>query len=145
MKLGSFTLQMRDMTESDNPNYASQKAIMALYKGDKQLGVMEPERRVYKASRQPTTEVAIRPRLSEDVYVVFEGMSDDQRHVVISAHVNPLVNWIWVGGAILVFGTLVCLVPSRSGGGTKPRPVESRETPAPDVKVKDEVLVRSVT
>ena len=145
MTLGNFSLQMRDMTESDNPNYGSQKAVMVLYKGDKQLGVMEPERRIYKASRQPTTEVAIRPRLSEDVYVVFEGMSDDQRHVVISAHVNPLVNWIWVGGAILVFGTLVCLVPSKSGGGTKPRPVESREASVSDVKVKDEVLVRSAT
>jgi cytochrome c-type biogenesis protein CcmF len=151
MALGPYTLQMRDLTESDNPNYAAQKAQLVLARGGKQLGILEPERRMYKASRQPTTEVAIRPRLTEDVYVVYEGMSDDQKHAVISAHLNPLVNWIWVGGAILVFGTIVALFPSRPGAGSKPTPApadqrqESRPQSPVRTKEKDAVLARSST
>jgi cytochrome c-type biogenesis protein CcmF len=145
MPLGPYTLQMRNLIETDNPNYGAQKAVMVLSRGEKQLGVLEPERRLYKASRQPTTEVAIRPRLSEDVYVVYEGMSEDRQHAVISAHLNPLVNWIWVGGAVLVFGTLVALIPSRSGPGSSARvPVAARAVPK-EIKEKHEVLARTTT
>jgi hypothetical protein len=32
---------------------------------------------------------------------------------VIHAYLNPLVKWIWLGGAIVALGTLLALVPSR--------------------------------
>ncbi|MBI2816628.1 MAG: heme lyase CcmF/NrfE family subunit [Acidobacteria bacterium] len=151
MPLGRYTLEMRDLKETDNPNYSAQKAQIVLARGDKQLGVLEPERRLYKASRQPTTEVAIRARLAEDVYVVYEGLSEDKQHAVISAHLNPLVNWIWVGSAVLVFGTIVALFPSRIGAGTKSSqgPPDQRREARPQtptrIKDKDEALARSST
>ena len=43
------------------------------------LGTLEPEKRFYKASRQGTSEVGIRPRLNEDLYLNFGGMSDDRQ------------------------------------------------------------------
>jgi hypothetical protein len=53
------------------------------------------------------------PRLNEDLYLNFGGMSDDNQRAVIQAYVNPLVSWIWIGGLVLIGGTLVCLVPSK--------------------------------
>jgi cytochrome c-type biogenesis protein CcmF len=32
---------------------------------------------------------------------------------VIQAYVFPLVSWIWIGYWALLFGTLICLVPSK--------------------------------
>jgi cytochrome c biogenesis factor len=32
---------------------------------------------------------------------------------VIHAYLNPLVKWIWFGGVIVVFGTIVALMPNR--------------------------------
>ena len=112
MNLGFYTLLLRDLSVTDNPNYSAQHAVLELYRGERSLGMLRPERRFYKASRQPTTEVAIRPRLNEDLYVVFSGIADDNQHAVINAHLNPLVNWIWIGGFVLVLGTLIALVPS---------------------------------
>ena len=40
-------------------------------------------------------------------------MSDDNQRAVIQAYVFPLVSWIWIGGLVLIGGTLVCLVPSK--------------------------------
>jgi hypothetical protein len=79
--------------------------------------------------------------LNGDLYVVYEGMTDDRKRAVVSAHLNPLVNWIWVGGAVLVFGTLVALLPSLPSGGTTPAhsPIARVTTPQP-LKEKDEVL-----
>ena len=39
----------------------------------------------------------MRPRLNEDLYLNFGGMSDDGKRAVIQAYVFPLVSWIWIG------------------------------------------------
>ena len=73
-----------------------------------------PERRFYHASSQPTSRVGVRSRLRENVYVVYAGQSNDGANPVIQVYLNPLVNWIWLGAFLLVFGTLVALVPSKA-------------------------------
>ena len=75
------------------------------------LKVLRPESRIYRASRQPTHEVAIRQRLNEDLYLNFAGMNNDR--AVIQSYVFPLVSWIWIGALTLIFGTLVALVPNK--------------------------------
>ncbi len=77
------------------------------------LGTLEPEKRFYTASKQGTSEVGLRARLNEDLYLNFGGMSDDQQRAVMQAYVFPLVSWIWIGGLVLIGGTLICLVPSK--------------------------------
>ena len=37
----------------------------------------------------------------------------DTQLPVIHAYLNPLVKWIWLGGAVVVLGTLVALLPNR--------------------------------
>jgi len=58
--------------------------------------------------------VAIRHRLNEDLYVNFTGTSVDGRKAVIQAYVFPLVSWIWMGYWVVLFGTIICLIPSKS-------------------------------
>ena len=77
------------------------------------LGTLFPERRLYKASQQPTSEVSIRRRLNEDFYINFAGLSADNKRAVIQAYVFPLVSWIWIGFWVLAFGTIVCLIPNK--------------------------------
>jgi cytochrome c-type biogenesis protein CcmF len=48
----------------------------------------------------------------EDLYVVFEGQNPDTGRPIIKAHVNPLVSWIWIGVLVMIFGTVVALVPN---------------------------------
>ena len=47
-----------------------------------------------------------------DVYLVYEGKNDTTGRPIIKAHLNPLVPWIWIGLIIMVFGTIVALVPN---------------------------------
>jgi cytochrome c biogenesis factor len=48
----------------------------------------------------------------------------------IQAIVNPLVNWIWIGGIVLVLGTVVCLLPKFEKHA---KTAEQREVAAPSV------------
>jgi cytochrome c-type biogenesis protein CcmF len=146
LELGPYRFELQELRSADNPNYAAEHAALALYRGDQRLDVMHPERRFYKSSRQATTEAAIRPRLAEDLYVIYAGMTDNQQHAVITVHRYPLVNWIWVGGFILILGTLIALVPSQPGfspttrrarveaaRSAKPQPTEIQETEQDEV------------
>ena len=91
---------------------------MDLYKGDRKLTTLYPERRVYKASNQPQTIPRIYPTITEDfllvsdVYVVYEGVNQDNGHPIIKAHLNPMVIWIWIGAWVMVFGTGMALIPN---------------------------------
>jgi len=113
MRIGSYELKMTNLEEGDTPNYSSHTATMAVYKNGEYLTTLRPEKRFYKASRQGTSEVGIRQRPNQDLYLNFGGMSDDNQRAVIQAYVFPLVSWIWIGGLVLIGGTLVCLVPSK--------------------------------
>ncbi len=113
MRVGAYTLRMVNLQQGENENYQWHRATMQVSKNGEELGVLEPEKRFYKASRQGTSEVGIRQRPNEDLYLNFGGMSDDNQRAVIQAYVFPLVSWIWIGGLVLIGGTLICLVPSK--------------------------------
>jgi cytochrome c-type biogenesis protein CcmF len=112
MKLGPYTLICRSYTQEDKPNYGSQWAIIDVMKNGKQIDTMYPERRFFKASQQPSTMVANRSTLAEDLYIVYEGENLDTGRPIIKAHINPLVMWIWIGVWIIIAGTIVALVPN---------------------------------
>jgi cytochrome c-type biogenesis protein CcmF len=101
------------VTNKDNPNYASAVAVMKVYKNGKLIDTLLPERRFYKAKEEPTTEVALRSSLKEDLYVVLSGFTPSTSRAVMHVFLNPLVSWIWIGGLVFMLGTIVCLIPDR--------------------------------
>jgi cytochrome c-type biogenesis protein CcmF len=113
--MGGYEFHVDKITDGDNPNYTWQRAEVGVYKNGKFLQELKPERRVYLVSEQPTSEVSIRRRLNEDVYLNFAGMSQtEENKAIIQAYIFPLVTWIWLGFAVLMFGTMVCLIPSKA-------------------------------
>jgi cytochrome c-type biogenesis protein CcmF len=114
MSVGPYTLECVGFTQDSNANYNSDYALLDVYSGGKKQFQMAPEKRVYLASQQPQTMVAIHSVLSWDLYVVFEGTNPDTGQPIIKAFLNPLVSWIWAGVVLLVFGTFLALVPSQT-------------------------------
>jgi len=112
-RIGHYELKVADLLQGENDNYAWHRAVIQVSKNGSPIGTMEPERRLYKASKQPTSEVAIRRRVNEDFYLNFAGMSNDNTKAVIQAYIFPLVSCIWIGYWVLFIGTLVCLIPPK--------------------------------
>ena len=112
MQIGGYTLVCQSFTQEDKPNYASEWAIIDVYRGNEKIATMFPERRVYKASDQPATMVANRSTLREDLYLVYTGNNPQTNHPILKAHLNPLVLWIWIGAFTILFGTIIALVPN---------------------------------
>jgi len=73
---------------------------------------MEPARWYFKKrEEEATTEVAIRRGLAEDLYIVLAGYDAAAQTATYTVTVNPLVNWIWFGFAVLAIGTIIALMP----------------------------------
>jgi cytochrome c-type biogenesis protein CcmF len=111
MQVGNYTLRVADLVDGDTPNYQWETAKLVVSKNGEVIGNMEPTRRFYKAAQQATAIVALRERLNEDLYVNYAAHTGNK--ATLQAYVFPLVDWIWVGTIVLIFGTLVALVPSK--------------------------------
>jgi cytochrome c-type biogenesis protein CcmF len=114
ISLGKYQLRLVDIQEGQNDNYRWQKIFVDASKNGEHVATLEPEKRLYLAKKEPASEVAIRRRPNEDLYINFGGLSDDGTKVVMQAYVFPLVSWIWMGYWVTLAGTLICLIPSKS-------------------------------
>ena len=123
LTVGNYKLVCLSYTQDSNPNYDTDFALLDVYRGDKKLTQMAPERRFYTASQTTSTMVAIHSTLLRDLYVVFEGRNPDTNRPIIKVFLNPLVSWIWIGVAIVVAGTFLALAP-----GIRPA-LSGRSTP----------------
>ena len=117
--IGPYTLEQVGATQDSNANYNSEYARLDVSKGGKKLFQMTPEKRVYLASEQPQTMVAIHSTPEWDLYVVYEGTNPDTGQPIIKAFLNPLVSWIWAGVALMALATVIALVPSAKPGAQK--------------------------
>lgn len=113
MDIGAYHLTNQDFDSTPSGNYTSEKATIAVDRNGKQVIMLYPERRFYPANQESGTMVAIYSTLKEDLYVVYAGRNPDTQQPVIHAYINPLVKWIWLGGVVVVLGTLLALVPNQ--------------------------------
>ncbi len=91
-------------------HYGGAAARLALYDHDEPVAVMVPEKRVYWLEQQPASIPSVYSTLNEDLYVILTAIEADGS-ATLKIYRNPLVNWIWIGGAIFVLGTLAVMWP----------------------------------
>jgi cytochrome c-type biogenesis protein CcmH/NrfF len=88
---------------------------VSVFDGGKLIETMKPARWFFaRREEEPTTEVAIRRGIGEDLYVVLAGYDAASQSATYAVTVNPLVNWIWFGFAVMAIGTGIALLPERA-------------------------------
>ncbi len=108
----TFTYENLFHTSDDHKDAVT--AQVGIYDHGERIGTVFPAKWDYhKSEEQMSTEVAIKVRIAEDVYLVLTGFDLESKQANFRVYVNPLILWVWVGFLILAFGTLVCLIPER--------------------------------
>ena len=86
-------------------------AVLRVEDAGEFVAVLEPGRRFFdNFPGQPLTKVDIETGLREDLYVFLQGW-DEEGVAEISAFVNPLMIWLWIGAGVYVAGGLVVFAP----------------------------------
>ena len=71
-----------------------------------------PEKEFYKGQNQPVSEVDVLSTWKEDLYMILADFREDES-ATIKVYVNPMVSWMWTGGWIIAFGTMISMWPDR--------------------------------
>ncbi|MDG1377537.1 MAG: heme lyase CcmF/NrfE family subunit [Yoonia sp.] len=120
--VGSYSFELRDVTEFDGPNYRTTMGEVAVFKGESDVTVLFPEKRYYPVADMPTTEAAIRNGILRDIYVVI-GDPQDGGGYTVRVYIKPFANWIWGGAMLMALGGLFSLMDRRlrmAAGAAKP-------------------------
>ena len=78
-----------------------------------QEGTLASALRDYPNSTTAVATPSVRTALGEDLYVTLLAYDTATRTVTVRVFVNPLVVWIWVGGAIIGIGSAFAIWPER--------------------------------
>ena len=115
VELGQFEVRHNRLSESDDGQKQMVTAHLSVLKDGAPAGELYPARWFYrKHETEPTTEVAIRRTISEDLYVTLATYDVGDQSAAFQVTVNPLVNWLWFGFTIMALGTGLALLPESS-------------------------------
>jgi cytochrome c-type biogenesis protein CcmF len=113
VRFGHYELKLAGVNDGSNDNYEFSHAAVEVFRDGRQIDLLEPEVRLYKASQSQNSIVAILRALNEDLYINYAGVLPDGHKATFQFYQFPLVSWIWIGFWIVLAGTLICLVPSK--------------------------------
>ncbi len=122
MTIEGYTLTYEGMVSSQTESRITYTATLSVHNKGKLIGQLVPEKYFHRAY-PAVTEVAIRSTLVEDLYVILVGW-DEVGATAFKVLINPVIKWIWIGGAVLLLGGLVALWPERR----RPPAIETPET-----------------
>jgi cytochrome c-type biogenesis protein CcmF len=113
--VGAYSVEHLEVKLGDDGQKQMVTGHVAVTREGKSLGTMYPARWFFrKHEDQPTTEVAIRRSVWDDLYITMAAYDLQQQTATLHVVVNPLVNWIWLGFGIMALGTLIALLPERA-------------------------------
>ena len=124
-EIGRYTVRYDRLTEISDARKQMITAYMTVLVDGETVAQLHPARwYFFKHEDQPTTEVAMRHTVAEDLYIVLAGFDMADQAASFQITVNPLVNWIWIGFSVLALGTVIALLPESAfafAGATAPR------------------------
>jgi cytochrome c-type biogenesis protein CcmF len=110
--VGPYTVRHDALRVTTDAQKQMVTAQVTVFEGEKTIGTLEPARWFFaKHESEPTTEVAIRHAPGDDLYIVLGGYDVASQQATYAITVNPLVNWIWFGFAVMALGTGLALLP----------------------------------
>jgi cytochrome c-type biogenesis protein CcmF len=116
IKVKDYSLTLKNVEIGKGPNYHLERGTFSLTKSNNLAILMYPERRYFPVAGQATTEAAIKTTLLADFYMVIGESRDtiDNNKWTVRFYINPMMFWLWLGVAVMVFGGLLSLSDRRS-------------------------------
>jgi cytochrome c-type biogenesis protein CcmF len=109
-QIGRYSVQFVERRETFYADHRREEGILRISDGDRSLGQMFPAKAFYTGfEEQATTTVAIRTNAMEDLYIVLTNY--DSKSASFLLVVNPMVVWLWIGGVIVLVGTIFTMWP----------------------------------
>jgi cytochrome c-type biogenesis protein CcmF len=118
MTLGNYVVTYDSLSEFDTPDGRNvARAVVSVYRDGRFVDELYPRRDFYYDSQQPMTIPGVRSTWENDLYILLiDWQPISTQAATFKIYNNPLVNWLWTGGLVFIFGTLIAAWPDRDPG-----------------------------
>ena len=116
LNLSNYTVTYKELASwDDGPkgvNYT--RAVVDIYRNGIYLGQLHPRKDYYYDSQQAMTIPGERATMRDDLYVLLVDWEPaSTTGATFKVFVNPLVNWLWIGSLLFLFGVIVAAWPEK--------------------------------
>jgi cytochrome c-type biogenesis protein CcmF len=101
---------------SQQPTHYLVEGTFQVHNNGNDLGLLTPALKFFPSQQSPIGRAVYRSSLTQDLYLILSGFSEiEKNRATLRLLVRPLLAWMWLGGFVIVLGTLIAIWPQRKG------------------------------
>ncbi len=110
--IADYRMKLTKIHEVAGVNWNAQEGVFQVFKGEKLITELRPQKRIYAATQTPTTESAIHAINLGHIFLTMPEVSEDGVAVARGV-INPLILLVWAGGVIMGLGVILNILRPR--------------------------------
>jgi cytochrome c-type biogenesis protein CcmF len=110
--IADYRMKLTKIHEVAGVNWNAQEGVFQVFKGEKLITELRPQKRIYAATQTPTTESAIHAINLGHIFLTMPEVSEDGVAVARGV-INPLILLVWGGGIIMGLGVILNILRPR--------------------------------
>jgi cytochrome c-type biogenesis protein CcmF len=115
LDIGNYRIHFEGLQGSQQPTHFRVEGAFRVTRNGSDEGVLRPALKFFPTQQSPVGRAVHQSSLSEDIYLILSGFSELERNqATLKVLVRPLVVWMWIGGFVIAFGTVVCILPLKT-------------------------------
>lgn len=109
LQLGEYSLRFDNLDHySGSDGREILEASTSLFRNGEFVRQLKPRRDYFVVQEQPVTIPGVYSTPGADVYVLLVGWEEiGYQSSTFKIYLNPLINWTWIGGIVMILGTLI--------------------------------------
>jgi cytochrome c-type biogenesis protein CcmF len=112
LNIGRYLIQFEGLKGSQQPTHFRVEGEFRVFHQGREWGVLAPALKFFPTQQSPVGRAVHRTTFTEDLYLILSGFSElEKNQATLKVLVRPLVVWMWVGGFVIAFGTLIAILP----------------------------------
>jgi cytochrome c-type biogenesis protein CcmF len=112
LNIGRYRIQFEGLKGSQQPTHFRVEGWFRVFYKGQEWGVLAPALKFFPNQQSPVGRAVHQSTISEDLYLILSGFSElDKNQATLKVLVRPLIVWIWIGGFVIVLGTLLAILP----------------------------------
>lgn len=116
LSLGRYHVLFEGLKGSQQLTHFRVEGAFRLFNEGKDLGTLAPALKFFPSQQSPVGRAVHRSTVSDDLYLILSGFSEvQQNQATLKILLRPLIMWMWLGGLVIVLGTMVAIWPVQQG------------------------------